>query len=509
MAVQIMAELGRLRRTVRAALVGPQLAAFLPALALGLYWYGGEGLLLFFALVFPGLLALTGLLTQGGERRGRRGLDPVTGLPGRPALLAAIDRAAQGGLVCLVFEIDDLASLRARYGQDSVERILRQSADRLRAMLRVDDLVVSLAPGRFAAAVGKTARVDLEVMIQLATRMQAAIAAPISLDRARILITASAGFALPGRVAEPTGAALLAAAEAALDEAQRSGPGSVRAYTAGMRPNRGAEDPIAAEVLRALDEGEIEPWFQPQISTDTGALTGFEALARWNHPDRGYIQPAAFLPAINAAGAGERLGEVILFKSLAALRDWDKIGLNVPQVAVNLSADELRNPKLYEKIRWELDRFDIDPGRLALEILEDVVAGAEDDTATRTIAALSRLGCRIDLDDFGTGHASIVNIRRFGVHRIKIDRSFVTNVDTDRDQQNMIAAILTMAERLGVDTLAEGVESVGEHAMLAQLGCGHVQGHSIARPMPFADTAAWITAHRASLVSLPSLVKRA
>jgi EAL domain-containing protein (putative c-di-GMP-specific phosphodiesterase class I) len=119
------------------------------------------------------------------------------------------------------------------------------------------------------------------------------------------------------------------------------------------------------------------------------------------------------------------------------------------------------------------------------------------------------LGCRIDLDDFGTGHASIVNIRRFGVHRIKIDRSFVTNVDTDRDQQNMIAAILTMAERLGVDTLAEGVESVGEHAMLAQLGCGHVQGHSIARPMPFADTAAWITAHRASLVSLPSLVKRA
>lgn len=511
MADRMTGRLARLRGTLRAALVGPQLAAFVPALALGVYWYGGEGLLLFFALVFPAVLALTGLLTDGGRRRGPAGRDPVTGLPGRDATLRAMDRTGEGGagLACVVLEIDDLASLRTRYGQDSVERILRQTADRLRGTVRTHDLVASLAPGRFALVIDKTARVDLEVMVQLCARLQAALGAPLSLDQARLLITACAGFALPGRLADPNGAALLAAAEAALDEAQHCGPGAVRAYTAGMRLATGTADPAAVEVMRALDEGQILPWFQPQISTDTGALTGFEALARWNHPEKGFVQPGAFLPVIARAGAGERLGEVILFKSLTALREWDKAGLDVPRVAVNLSAEELRNPRLYDKIRWELDRFDIDPGRLILEILEDVVATAGDDTATRTIAALSRLGCRIDLDDFGTGHASITNIRRFGVHRIKIDRSFVTRVDSDRDQQSMIAAILTMAERLGVETLAEGVESVGEHTMLAQLGCGHVQGYSIAKPMPFEETAAWIAAHCARLATLPSLARRA
>ena len=210
-----------------------------------------------------------------------------------------------------------------------------------------------------------------------------------------------------------------------------------------------------------------------------------------------------------AAGLFERLGEVMLFKSLSALRDWDRAGLDVPNISVNLSGDELRNPKLYDKIRWELDRFDLAPERLTLEILENVVADAADDIATRNIAALSALGCQIDLDDFGTGHASITNIRRFDVHRIKIDRSFITHVDTDRDQQNMVAAILTMAERLNVETVGEGVETPGEHAMLAQLGCDHVQGYSIGKPMPFEATASWIEAHQQNLPQAPSLKKRA
>ncbi len=138
-----------------------------------------------------------------------------------------------------------------------------------------------------------------------------------------------------------------------------------------------------------------------------------------------------------------------------------------------------------------------------------MIADSQDDVITRNIRALSELGCNIDLDDFGTGHASIANIRRFAVKRIKIDASFVARLDRDRDQQNMVAAVLTMAERLELDTLAEGVETVGEHAMLAQLGCGHVQGFSIARPMPLGEATDWITKYRNKLVETPRVGRKA
>ena len=160
---------------------------------------------------------------------------------------------------------------------------------------------------------------------------------------------------------------------------------------------------------------------------------------------------------------------------------------------------------MLDKGKWELGRFDLTPNRLSVEVLETVVASNDDDMITRNINALSALGCQIDLDDFGTGHASISSIRRFSVSRIKIDRSFVAKVDKDRDQQRMVSAILTMAEQLDLDTLAEGVETGGEHAMLAQLGCRHVQGYGLGRPMPFAATLDWLHAHRAKLTRTPQI----
>jgi len=141
--------------------------------------------------------------------------------------------------------------------------------------------------------------------------------------------------------------------------------------------------------------------------------------------------------------------------------------------------------------------------------LECVVANAGDDVVTRNMAGLGELGCLINLGDFGTGHESISSIRRFSVSRIKIDRSFVMKVNEDREQQRMIAAILMMAERLGLETLAEGVESLSEHAVLSQLGCGHVQGYGIARPMPFDDTMGWINRHEQKLAGANAAARRA
>jgi EAL domain-containing protein (putative c-di-GMP-specific phosphodiesterase class I) len=274
-----------------------------------------------------------------------------------------------------------------------------------------------------------------------------------------------------------------------------------------MHQERKTRRALHEDVVAALDSGEIVPWFQPQISTDTGRITGFEALARWTHPVRGVIPPVEFLPAIEAANLLERLAEVMMHHSFRALKQWDSAGVVIPQVGVNFAGSELSNPRLLEKIKWDLDRFELAPDRLAVEVLETVVASAPDDMITRNINALGAMGCRIDLDDFGTGNASIASIRRFSVSRIKIDRSFVMKADRDPDQQRMISAILTMAERLQVETLAEGVETVGEHVMLAQLGCNHVQGFGIARPMPFDQTLDWINVHNAKLQDVPLIVQ--
>ncbi len=503
------------RRRLRAILVGPQLAAFLPAIFLGAYWYGGEGLLLFLAIIFPALLALTGILTQSNGPD-HWPADAVTGLPLRETMLNHLNRGFEATgpnktaqQVCLMLKVDNTSQLRARYGHVGADKIMREVANRLRETLRPEDLVTSLAYGRYGLVLHGGSRMDLEALISLSGRIQSIIGEPYSIDQARILITSCIGFCLPSRAPSQSAEAYSGAAENALEAAQQSGPGSVRAYTASMYRKQSPSGFVGEEVLKALDEGQIVAWFQPQISTDTGEITGFEALARWQHPERGQIAPGAFLPAIGNAGLFERLGEVMLFSALTAIRDWDRAGLNVPSVSVNLSADELRNPNLFDKIRWELDRFELAPERLTLEILENVIADSEDDTATRNIASLSKLGCRIDLDDFGTGHASITNIRRFDVHRIKIDRSFVTHVDTDRDQQSMVAAILTMAERLGVGTVGEGIENIGEHAMMAQLGCRHVQGYWIGKPMSFEKTATWIANQRKKVPALPNLKKRA
>ena len=490
--------------------MGPQILAFIPALMLGGYWFGGEGVLLFMAIFLPGVLGLVSLFSPVKQASSMVGpVDPITRLPMRDVVVTALDRAfcneAASGMrtAAIVLELDEFEAFAEQHGQVAADTVLIQTALRIESTLRDGDRVSRPEKSRFVIALAPARRVDLESLIQIAARLQSAIANPIQIDGLRAFLTASIGFCIPRRSSEKSGTVCLEAAEHALFEAQSSGTAAIRAYAAHPLKKPIVRSGLVGEVADALENGQIIPWFQPQISTDTGDITGMEALARWQHPDRGVVLPGAFLPAIAAVGMNERLSEVILHNALTALQKWDEAGANVPNVGVNFSSDELSDPRLCDKIRWELDRFDKSPDRLTIEVLETVIARSANDTITRNIAQLAEMGCGIDLDDFGTGHASISNIRRFSVSRIKIDRSFVTHIDTDRQQQQMLTAILEMADRLDITTLAEGVESAGEHALLAQLGCGHVQGYSIARPMPFADTLEWMKTHRAKLDERP------
>ena len=486
--------------------------AALPTIVLSLIAFGFAGALVA-AIVLPALLSL--IAAPRSSRPGAAAAQAGHDRTGRETAAAALDRAladchASGRRTAsIVVAIDGVEDLAARLGLTACDQIVRQTFDRLEGTLREDDVLARLDGGRFALALGPVRRADLETLIQIAGRLQDAVAQPCSVDAATIYATVSVGFCLQSRAPAPKGAAMLAAAEAAADDAVRNGPGGIRAYTVEIERNLAKSTALRDEVAAAIEAGQVTGYFQPQLSTDTGEVTGFEALARWVHPTRGVLSPAEFIPAIRAAGLSAELSKAMLFQALTALRSWDRLGVHVPSIGINFSKDELSDPKLTDKLKWELDRFEIVPNRLTVEILESVVTETDEDVVVRNVAALGKLGCSIDLDDFGTGHASIATIRRFAVDRIKIDRSFVTRVDCDDEQRRMLSAILSMAERLGIATLAEGVETIAEHAMLAQLGCDHVQGYVIARPMPFSDTTDWLARHRAKLSAAPRFDRKA
>jgi diguanylate cyclase len=497
----------------RGVLRRPEIMAFLPAITLAAFWLGGEEVLILTALGLPLIFAFVGAF-----RFHDPAADFADGVPGlsstvqlHRALSQAIAQTVSVGETtgALVFTLDDYDDLYARHGAAALAEIQDRVADRLMSALRGPDVMARMGQGSFGIALTPMRRLDLESMVQIAARLQAAASPAISIDATRLYVTGSVGFCLASRAPEPNAASVFDAATAAVAEALRHGPGAIRAFAPDIGVRHAQQTSLRDALEAAFAEGQIKPHFQPQVSTDTGALTGFEALARWHHPERGLIPPAEFLPAVMDAGLSSRLCDTILTGALAALRKWDQIGLNVPRVGVNFSCTELRDPRLVDRIKWELDRFDLKPQRLAVEILETVVADTSNDIIVRNLSSLSRLGCALDLDDFGTGQAAIANIRRFSVNRIKIDRSFVTRVHDDREQQRTVAAILSLAEQLGLDTLAEGVETPEEHAMLAQLGCRHIQGYVIARPMPFEETADWIGRHRAQAKAIPRIGTRA
>ncbi|MCV2891131.1 putative bifunctional diguanylate cyclase/phosphodiesterase [Ruegeria aquimaris] len=508
--MQTKSLLTRIRDEIIPILTGPPILAFLPAITLGAFWLGGEIALLLTSLGLPLLFALAGALGKwpmADRRTGAVGSGMVQPSEFEAATHEIFASASGSGRksACFVVELDDFPEFLHQHGHADTDLVLRRVGERLLSAVRDNDIVSQLGRNRFAICLAPVPQLDLELCIQLAGRMQAKVEDPISLGAAAVYVSCSIGFCQSNRVPGQNASSWLSAAEAALFTAQQASPSGIRAYSPDMAQPADDHARLRNEIEMALDKGQIQPWYQPQISTDTGKITGFEALARWIHPVRGVLTPNVFLPVIEQAGYMERLGQVMLFNALTALKAWDSAGVDVPRVGVNFASDELRNPGLVERIRWELDRFDLTPDRLAVEILETVFSNTPDDVITRNISGLGKMGCRIDLDDFGTGHASIASIRRFDITRIKIDRSFVKKADRDPEQQRMVAAILTMAERLELETLAEGVETVGEHAVLAQLGCDHVQGFGIGKPMPFDQTLDWIAQHEAKLQDAPQI----
>lgn len=513
MTVRQWSRLAALRAQVQRALQGPHVLAFIPAIALAAFWIGGEPLLVAAALGAPILYMIAGGSTPPAQSTlALRSGDIVNTITATNLAQGAVEQARDASLstACLLVEIDGLAEIGQRAGENAADTFRDLTLSRLRNALRRDDTAVRMGDNRYMVLLAPSLRLDLEALLQLATRIQNALEEPASIDNSMRYLAASIGFCGSPRLKdEATGKQMLEAAQIALTEAVANGPSAIRSWSENMRSAHKQQKSLQSEVERALSNGQIQPWFQPQICTSTGRISGVEALARWIHPERGIVPPVQFLRVLEDSGKMEQLSEVILQHALTALRSWDQAGLDIPRVSVNFADAELRDPKLVQRIQWELDRFGLTAPRLGIEVLETVIAASPEGIVARNIVELGKIGCQIDLDDFGTGHASITSLRRFTVHRLKIDRSFVARVDRDEDQQRMLAAVLGMADRLGLETLAEGVESVGEHALLAQLGCDHVQGFGIARPMPADQLVEWAQDHTARIAGAQKLGRSA
>lgn len=481
-----------------------EMVAFLPAVALAGLWFGLEGM---------SLVGFTALMVAWMSRPLAIPDEPEEALPGpsplpqRAEAEAILDAAlkeamsTRRGTACLVVGFDDPGAVARQLSRTEFDIFLQAFAERIRSVLRNSDRIALLDGERFAISLTPTQRPDLESMIQLSGRLQTACDAPFSISARSVNVTSHVGFCLMSRAPEATGKAILSAAEAAAQEASRNGPGAIRAFTPEQHRATPPKGALSDAVAPALEDGRIVAFFQPQICTDTGMVSGMQAVPRWLDRDRGILTESDILPAVAQLGLHQRLAEVMLFQGFAALREWGRMATPPGPVSLPLGRVIVTDPKMFDRLKWELDRFEILPEKLCLVLLKGVTAQIDDEVVLRNLSRCTSLGCKIELAGFGTGPISVAALRRTGAERIRIDRSFVRNVDRDPEQQRLVSAIISFAEGLGVQTLAEGAATIGEHAMLAQLGCTHVQGKAIAQPMPLDEIGPWLMRHEARLSS--------
>lgn len=489
-----------------------EMVAFVPAAGLAWLWFGLGVMMLVGVTALAVAWMTRPLSVPAFENQPPR--DGATGLPLRAEGEAVLGQylleaeATAQRTACLVLGVDAVEGLEEQLSASELDELFRKIAERLAGALRHKDIVMRLDGARFAVILKPTPRPDLESMIQLSGRLQSALADPVSITYRAVSVTLYVGFCLMGRAPEEGAAAMLGAAELSADEAARNGSGSIRAYTNEIHHLAEVRSELSSEVATALENGQIRAFFAPQLCTDTGQISGMQVSPRWIHDARGLLPEQDLMAAIEAAGLQQRCAEVLLYQSFAALRAWEEHSLNLGAISLPVSAELLINPKMTERLRWEFDRFDVLPSRIRLVLSRSVLPHLTQDVVSRNLQEVSALGCQIDLSGFGSGQTSVSCIRRSGAQRLRIHRSFVANLDKDPDQQRLVAALISMAEGLGLETLAEGVQTIGEHSMLAQLGCQHVQGKAIAAPMSLDETFAWSERHLAKLSATPILQTR-
>lgn len=422
--------------------------------------------------------------------------DPLTGLANRRLLddeapgLAARARRNGAALCALAIDLDRFKPVNDLHGHAAGDVVLREVAERLRTILREQDLAARMGGDEFAVLVElegvSSGAAAQRAASRLAQRILSALTAPIPLDGGEAAIVgASIGVSLATPQEAVDHAVLLRQADAALYRAKAEGRGAFRFHELGMDAVRRARARTEADLRRAIAAGQIEPHYQPLVNLRSGCLEGFEVLARWQHPERGLVLPGDFIPVAEDAGLIGPLTEVVLRRAASDAALWQR---PLP-IAVNFSALLLHDATLPARVLRILSEAGLSPNRLEVEVTETAIV-ADPDRARRTASALKAAGVRFSMDDFGTGHSSLASLRTLPFDRVKIDRGFVSRLgNKDNESEVVVAAIVALSRSFGLETVAEGIEDETTARLAAAVGCDIGQGWYFGRPTNAADVA--------------------
>jgi diguanylate cyclase (GGDEF)-like protein/PAS domain S-box-containing protein len=414
--------------------------------------------------------------------------DTVTGLPNRHLFndrLGQMLTQAQRNdwsIGVLFVDLDRFKAVNDTYGHAAGDMLLRQVAARLKNCVRSGDNVGRLSGDEFAVALSNLAKTDDAGLV--AQKIVSALAAPFDLEGHQTYVSASIGIALfPGDGEDPD--ALIKNADTAMYRAKEQGRDGYQFYLPQMNERLTQRLQIEAQLRGALDRGEFLLHYQPKVSLATGAITGFEALLRWQRGER-LVSPAEFIAVLEETGLIVPVGEWALRSVCEQLKRWEQEGLAVRPVAVNLSARQFQRKGLAAVVGQVLRENRVEPELLELELTETLLM-SDAEEAAETLRQLKSLGVRLAVDDFGTGYSSLAYLKRFPINALKIDRAFIRDAVTDPDDAAIALTIISLAHSLKLKVVAEGVETEGQLNFLRSHGCDEMQGYYFARPLTVED----------------------
>ncbi|MEO8063112.1 MAG: EAL domain-containing protein [Pseudomonadota bacterium] len=416
--------------------------------------------------------------------------DSLTGLPNRTylneELPRLIDEAARRGdsLSILYIDCDNFKNINDSRGHSIGDDYLRSVARRLRDSIASPDLVVRMGGDEFLVV---TRHYGLEPdCAAIAERVAAALKKPVRLGEATYSATTSIGLSVYPRDAT-TMSELLRSADIALYEAKARGRDNVQMFDAAMNKRVHTRLALEQDLRSAVNRDAIEIQLQPIVDIRSGRLVSFEALARWNDPRHGSVPPLAFIEVAEASDLIVELGECVFRNVARQIAAWQRAGLKPVPVAVNVSAKQLKRSNLPERLVAIAHEFDIAPHQMEVELTESVAMQDSEQHVTK-LHALRDLGVRVSVDDFGTGYSSLAYLRNLPIDYLKIDRTFVRDMNVDRNDAAIVRAIISMAQSLHLGTVAEGIETREHASQLLALGCSTGQGYYFAKPMPAHET---------------------
>jgi diguanylate cyclase (GGDEF)-like protein/PAS domain S-box-containing protein len=410
--------------------------------------------------------------------------DPLTGLPNRPRFVELLHQALatetpRGRVAVLFVDLDHFKVVNDSLGHAAGDRLLVAVADRLRTAIRPGDTLARFGGDEFtilcAGVPGETSA------LELAARVAGAVTSPVALAEGEVFVSASVGIALSTGDLE-TPETLLRNADAAMHRAKEQGRARSELYDANAHDQTIRNLRTGNDLHRALERGELRMHYQPIISLETGHISGFEALLRWQHPERGLVGPDEFISLAETTGLVVPIGSWALQDACRQAAAWHAQGAPIT-ISVNLSPRQLAEPSLPGTVAAVLRQAQINPDTVWLEITESTLM-RDAESAVTTLRALRGLGVHLSVDDFGTGYSSMSYLKRFPVEALKVDRSFVDGLGREPEDTAICTAVISLAHALGLRAVAEGVETPEQLAELRTLGCEMGQGYLFARPAP-------------------------